>query len=596
MSEKKTQTKSIPEKNQTKRKPVILDWFNLEDQELKKYQNLKNKPKASKYGIFKQPKSRMILLGDIHGDFDALETILVEQAEVLEKKIHNEQNYYRWIGGNTWVVCLGDLIDRCREESIFEQIQMLNHSTGKYETINKSIGEDSTSEMKVLDLLNMTMIQAEKSGGKLIKIIGNHDFESIPGGVPFFYTAYSSPYFYYHTLNTLYETKKITLQNYQAVWNTLKTSGAPSNQIKSYLRQHYFGINQILNCKLRAGNAFLVIQIGDWIMAHGGILRNMIEYYYNLNNPQLNIPLNNILKNDERLSKYLKSKKNKSGDDGSYDESIDDFVTDITKFENPWVDTLSGKSWIQILNKTFYEYAHGTLNDLEKNKFRSYLQGEYLNTDSVIYDRSLGDHCCNTEQQLGQYHFELYQKIVKLQLFHFKKNKDIKIAIAHCPQIANVGMLSKSYLPDNVTRKGHSKISTNWIETRIDNRKDQRYTYYSGISGDLPDQNGIPKLWRLDVGYSRAFDSKPLNELVDAIEKGYLEMFPALVRLLHARAPQCLEVGNGNGIEPRILSANPLKISRPWLKKYPKTLKLLETYINEYPLYPENPPYLIKMK
>ena len=269
-------------------------------------------------------------------------------------------------------------------------------------------------------------------------------------------------------------------------------------------------------------------------------------------------------------------------------------VNDLAKFENPWVDTLTGKSWIQILNKTFYEYAYGTLGDNEKNKFQSYLHGEYLKSDSLIYDRSLGDHCCNNESELSNYHFELYQKILNLQLFHFKKNKEIKIAIAHCPQIANVGMLSKSYLPDNVTRKGHTKISNDWVETLIDNRKDYRYTYYSAISGDLPDKNGTPKLWRLDVAYSRAFDNKALNELVENIENGDLEMFPSLVRLLHARAPQCLEVIPD--MEPRILSANPLKISRPWLKKYQKTLKLLETYINEYPSYPENPPYVIKMK
>jgi hypothetical protein len=588
MSEKRTQTKNSSEQYQTHKKPIIQDWFNLEDQEQKKYQNLKHKSKTSKYGVFKQPKGRMILIGDIHADFEALECILVEQASVLEKKIHNNQNYYRWIGEDTWVICLGDLIDRCREESIFEKVQVINHITGNYEMIDKSIGEDPKSEMRVLDLLNMTMIQAEKSGGKLIKIIGNHDFESIPSNIPFFYTAYSSPYFYYSTLNVLYETKKISDDTYKTIWETLKTNGQPSKQIKSHLRQHYFGINQILNCKLRAGNAFLVVQIGEWIMAHGGILRNMIEYYYNINTPKLTVPLNTVLNNDDRLKEYLKNINKPENN------TINNFVNDLGKFENPWIETLSGKSWIQILNKTFYEYARGTLNDSEKNKFRSYLLGEYLNSDSIIYDRSLGDHCCNTETHLSNYHFELYQKIINLQLFHFKKNKEVKIAIAHCPQVANVGMLSKSYLPDKVIKKDNTKISSDWVETIIDNRRDHRYTYYSAISGDLPDYNGIPKLWRLDVAYSRAFDSKALYELVETIENGYLEMFPSLARLLHARAPQCLEIKSN--VAPRVLSANPLRISRPWLKKYPKTLKLLETYINEYPSYPENPPYIIKMK
>ena len=595
MPVKRTQIKNRDSANKTKKKS--LDWFNLEDQELKTYANFKNKIKSSNYGIFKEPKGRMILIGDIHGDFEALESILVNQAEVLEKKIINGRSWYKWIGGDAWVICLGDLVDRCREGSIFENIKIHNYATGKDQFVPRSVGEDPKSEFKVLDLLNMAMIQAEKSKGKVIKIMGNHDFESVPTGSSNFYIRYTSPYFFYHTLNYLYQKKAISLENYKVAWEAILYDTAKSKQIKSRLRNHYFRIDGLLNCKLRAGNAFLVVQVGNWIMAHGGVLRNMIEYYHEFYYPnsKLKISLKDILVKDERLTKYQKSKDKRNLFDylKKYDPAIEKFTHELKKFENPWVTTTDGKTWIQTLNEIFYKYVHGLMSSSEISKLQTYMWGSYSGAQSLIYDRSLGDHAQKTQEELNRYHADLYQKITKLQLFHFKKLKEVKIAIAHCPQLNDYGTISKSYLPNNVSGTTHRTIMKDWTETIINNNFSPEKMYYSGISGDLPDYQGIPKLWRLDVAYSRAFDLQSLQDLIQEIEAGQTELLPTVIRMIKARAPQCLEIRPG--LEPRVLMAYPLGLERVWMKSYPTALKMIEKKINLIQMYPEDPPHLIKL-
>jgi len=599
MSKRKTQIKTKPgTKIKTKEiKKKELDWFNLEEVENNTYNNLKNKVKTSHYGFFRQPKERMILIGDIHGDFEALEMILVNQAEVLERKTLKGKTWYRWIGGKAWVICLGDLIDRCREESIFETEEIMNYATGKKHKVQKTVGEGHKSEMRILDLLNMSMIQADKSGGKVIKIMGNHDFESIPSTANNFYLKYSSPYFFYQTLNDIYKTKALDPINYKICWDMIAMKGLKGQQIRSRLRNYYFRVDGLLNCKLRAGYAFLVVQIGDWIMAHGGVLRSMIEYYHQMYHSKHKTDLKDILSGDERLTKYDKSTKKKNLFDylKKYDPAIEKLSSQVKHFENPWVQNLDGKTWLQIINETFYRYARGTLGPNEVKKLQTYMWAKYNGDDSVIYDRSLGDHGCNNDDELSTYHQNLYQKIINLQLFHFQREKELKIAIAHCPQINNWGQISQSYLPHKETRTGKKTVLEQWIETRIDNRISQQRMYHSGISGDLPDQKGIPRLWRLDVAYSRAFDTKMLKELVAAINNGSWELFSNLVRFMKARTPQCLEIKLGQ--EPRILAANPMDLERSWLKEeYPRVYNLLEKKINQIDQYPVNPPYVVKLE
>ena len=81
--------------------------------------------------------SRIVAVGDVHGDFAQFTTVL-RQAGVIDAK-------NRWAGGQTHLVQAGDVPDR---------------------------GPDSR---QVMDLLMELTPQAEKAGGQVHALIGNHE-------------------------------------------------------------------------------------------------------------------------------------------------------------------------------------------------------------------------------------------------------------------------------------------------------------------------------------------------------------------------------------------------------------------------------------
>jgi len=86
---------------------------------------------------------RIVAVGDVHGDFERF-VALLREAGVIDAK-------NRWIGGKTHLVQTGDVLDR---------------------------GPDSR---KVMDLLMALEGEAEKSGGKVHALIGNHEAMNILG-------------------------------------------------------------------------------------------------------------------------------------------------------------------------------------------------------------------------------------------------------------------------------------------------------------------------------------------------------------------------------------------------------------------------------
>ncbi|MSR03122.1 MAG: hypothetical protein EXR94_10365 [Gemmatimonadetes bacterium] len=87
--------------------------------------------------------SRIVAVGDVHGDFAQFTTVL-RQAGVIDAK-------NRWAGGQTHLVQTGDVPDR---------------------------GPDSR---QVMDLLMELTPQAEKAGGQVHALIGNHEAMRVLG-------------------------------------------------------------------------------------------------------------------------------------------------------------------------------------------------------------------------------------------------------------------------------------------------------------------------------------------------------------------------------------------------------------------------------
>ena len=102
---------------------------------------------------------RIVAVGDIHGDFDACTRIL-RSANLIDKN-------NAWIGGRSHLVQTGDILDRGIE--------------GR----------------KVIDLLMSLEIQAEKAGGRVHALLGNHEVMNIRGDLRYVsadeYDSYKSP-------------------------------------------------------------------------------------------------------------------------------------------------------------------------------------------------------------------------------------------------------------------------------------------------------------------------------------------------------------------------------------------------------------------
>jgi hypothetical protein len=136
---------------------------------------------------------RIIAFSDIHGDINSLIIILRDCAKVIKKKenymfnqneldqdmekilntnINNtyiDDLNYEWIGENTYIVICGDIIDP--------------HRFGVGCKKNKEIfcHYYPQIELKILRFINAINKLAMKNGGRIIKLLGNHEWENIKG-------------------------------------------------------------------------------------------------------------------------------------------------------------------------------------------------------------------------------------------------------------------------------------------------------------------------------------------------------------------------------------------------------------------------------
>jgi hypothetical protein len=110
------------------------------------------------------PVHRIVVLGDIHGDMNLLLTML-KKAKVIE--INN--NKIIWTGGQTYVVQVGDQVDRCRPLGALT----CEHPSTTY--------KDEASDIKILKLANELKVMARQQGGDFISLLGNHELMNAVG-------------------------------------------------------------------------------------------------------------------------------------------------------------------------------------------------------------------------------------------------------------------------------------------------------------------------------------------------------------------------------------------------------------------------------
>lgn len=222
------------------------------------------KEKCKKFNILPSilpPVKRIIVLGDLHGDWD-----MTINSLKIAKLINNKLN---WIGFDTVVVQLGDQIDRCR-------------FTGTPCNLPNATKDDEASDMKILNYFTKLHGQAQKKGGAVYSIIGNHELMNVNGDMRYVSFKNVSDFNNYKKPN-----KTIISDGMKA----RKWAFSPGNPIADFL-----------GCTRQ-----LSLIIGSNLFVHAGILPNIAKKY-------------NIEKMNQILSLYLWDKLKNSSE---YNELLD---------------------------------------------------------------------------------------------------------------------------------------------------------------------------------------------------------------------------------------------------------------------------------
>ena len=108
----------------------------------------------------------LTIAGVIEDTIDKKEYIKLVHAD---KKIH----YYKWIGGNTTIIQVGDQIDRCRS---------LN---GNSCITKETTYQDENSDYKIIYFMTGLHYLAIKHGGAVYSLLGNHELMNVYGNLDY---------------------------------------------------------------------------------------------------------------------------------------------------------------------------------------------------------------------------------------------------------------------------------------------------------------------------------------------------------------------------------------------------------------------------
>jgi len=159
-------------------------------------------------GFFKIPE-KLVVIGDIHADYETLIKTL-QYAGLINKKLE-------WAGKKTHLIVIGDLVD------------------GK----NRVGDWTNDSDIRVINFLEKLMSSANKLGGKVVILLGNHEFMNMAGN--FSYSGVKG----------------------------IKEMGGENGRSK-YFRGEF---------KQFAKKCYLAVQYDDWIFCHAGIAPEISKKY-----------------------------------------------------------------------------------------------------------------------------------------------------------------------------------------------------------------------------------------------------------------------------------------------------------------------------
>jgi hypothetical protein len=170
-------------------------------------------------------------------------------AEVIPQT-SNEQNIndIHWSGGSTWVIQLGDQIDRCRPDD-WEKNCLKNLD---------DVFEDEGNNIMIIRLLLRLDDEAKKQGGRVLGLLGNHEIMNVDKDF-----RYVSPKEFLEFVPINERSKKYTDDGFpMGYYHRTKAFERGSNMAKLY------------SVKKKS-----IITVGSFVFVHGGLSIDLVKKY-----------------------------------------------------------------------------------------------------------------------------------------------------------------------------------------------------------------------------------------------------------------------------------------------------------------------------
>lgn len=192
--------------------------------------------------------AKLVAIGDLHGDYVAtIKSLKLAGVIPLNTSYDTEPEDIPWIGYDTHVVQAGDQVDRCRPSSWYRDV-----------CADDNTYKDEGSDLKIMRLLDNLNLEAQKMGGAVISILGNHELMNCVGDF-----RYVSP---------------LEFEEFGEYFNAKKTQHKRVFPYGYKERKQAFSPGGII-AKRFAALRHAIVQVGNWVFVHGGITPVLAEKY-----------------------------------------------------------------------------------------------------------------------------------------------------------------------------------------------------------------------------------------------------------------------------------------------------------------------------